>query len=644
MEKQQSSQKPIRRTDPKHWAIAMICCVFVLIFVSTHLPSLSEPECSDCHLRDWIVDEPPPESPVWGKEDGPLHRELGQTVMRADNIPEQTSSDLPLTALEELHHAVETMQTHYFELWLGTWPDAIDWTAAVMGTYVSATLYSLTRSLEYILTLGRSRMSSNPGDLSPEGQRVGNEINKYFSQAVSFYFGENAFAIRLQAYDDMLWVVLGWLESIRFIEHHGSAHYQDPNGGNSGGDWGAPPGEDDKCGDGGWYGSQFKCAFAHRARIFYELASRGWDTKLCGGGMTWNPHLTPYKNAITNQLYIAASINMYLYWPGDSNHSPFMAQSTTTDDFDDVAPTSFIRHDPQFLSNAVQGYAWLKHSNMTNDLGLYTDGFHIYGWSRNSTGSGHCDIRNEMVYTYNQGVLLSGLRGLWEGTGDTAYLEDGHELIANVIKATGWHALPDSLKTKEEGETKGTCAQPWRGLGRCGVLEELCDASGTCSQDGQTFKGIFFHHLTAFCEPLPHYPRLPRRTYGAGTELRSLHRNSCKEYAKWVAYNARKAMGTRREGMFGGWWGEEGGEQVGAGGVLVPDGGVDYRNNRTVVDEGDAWADLPSLVTKPVSGRRVREEEWDANDRGRGRTVETQGGGVAVVRAMWELVNMYRED
>jgi hypothetical protein len=33
-------------------------------------------------------------------------------------------------------------------------------------------------------------------------------------------------------------------------------------------------------------------------------------------------------------------------------------------------------------------------------------------------------------------------------------------------------------------------------------LQDICDVDGTCSQDAQTFKGIFFHQLTLFCNPL----------------------------------------------------------------------------------------------------------------------------------------------
>ena len=195
-----------------------------------------------------------------------------------------------------LLYALHVMESHFFSVSHGTWPGAIDWTAAVMGTQVSSSL-SVMSGYTGVQKLHPSQVYSHE-----------NTINRYFTQLTSFYFGENAFSLRTQAYDDMLWVVLGWLESIKFINLHSSLHYAQPasqsllHSQNS-----------------SWYARQFIPQFAHRARLFYDLASKGWDTTLCGGGMVWNPHLAPYKNAITNELFIAASIGMYLYFPGDDN-------------------------------------------------------------------------------------------------------------------------------------------------------------------------------------------------------------------------------------------------------------------------------------------------------------------------------------
>src|SRR5256885_5478699 len=45
--------------------------------------------------------------------------------------------------------AIRVMQDEYFEIFTGVWPTAIDWTSAVMGTHISATLSSLVTSVEY---------------------------------------------------------------------------------------------------------------------------------------------------------------------------------------------------------------------------------------------------------------------------------------------------------------------------------------------------------------------------------------------------------------------------------------------------------------------------------------------------------------
>jgi hypothetical protein len=558
------------------------------------------------------------------------------------------------------------MQDHYFAVWLGKYTTAIDWTAAVMSTYVSATLSSLSHSLSYTMpgTFDKARK------LDVEAQRVENEINKYFAQTTSYYFGEDHFAIRMQAFDDMLWVVLAWLEATRFIEGHSQGHYTPA-----------------QLGGKEWHASQFVPAFAHRARVFYELAEKGWDWRLCGGGMTWNPRLLPYKNAITNQLFISASISMYLHFPGDENCSPFLSQYDKSKPradglFDECDGLSRGRYDPVYLANAINAYEWLKNIGMTNERGLYVDGFHIGGYRTNHSKT-TCDERNEMVYTYNQGVLLSGLRGLWEATGKISFLEEGHELVRNVVRATGWHdpdlrtshSFENEKRSKDIKKEKEALPLDWAGLGSGGILQELCDPSGRCSQDSQTFKGIFFHHLTAFCEPLPSRAVRPGKTHAAARETAMLHERSCREYTGWVVHNAQAALRTRDEdGVFGGWWGAPAAEAEadsttvfgnrktqwgppdGLPNSIIPEGAVDHQNTPTDLDpdmyfEGERKEYSNQHVPDhdfdlPYAKRDMNAErgEDDLNDGGRGRTVETQGSGLAVVRAMWEFLRRAEGD
>ncbi|MCJ1320418.1 hypothetical protein MMC15_005757 [Xylographa vitiligo] len=519
-----------------------------------------------------------------------------------------------LESFPALLDALDVMQSSYFEVWQGTWPNAIDWTAAVVGTHVSASLSSMTRSDWYSKEVAAATSLAAPHNVTiPE-----NLINKYFSHILSFYYGEHAFALRGQAFDDMLWVVLGWLESIKFINLHSDLHYKSLEG--------------TKNVSSIWYARQFVPAFAHRARVFYDLACKGWDTSLCDGGMIWSPYLTPYKNAITNQLYISASVSMYLNFPGDYNSSPFI--STSKDSRDGKLRPAAPR-DPKYLEAAVKGYKWLVSSNMTNGKGLFVDGFHIKGWrdGRNSsTGSGQCDVRDEQVYTYNQGVILSGLRGLWEATGAWNYLEDGHKLIRNVISATGW-----GIEDAEEGRR-------WAGIGRNGILEESCDAKGFCSQDGQTFKGIFFHHMTAFCAALPvgDGKQVP---FSASADLASVHKNRCQEYGPWIRHNAEAAYRTRdSKGRFGTWWTYglwHDNTALDRIDTDVPDQGTDYRNYGVPKDRLWRFADdlsgpFPDNVMSAPDFTIPDNKNhfWDPNNRGRGRTVETQSGGVAVLRAL----------
>ncbi|RMD43030.1 hypothetical protein DV735_g2131, partial [Chaetothyriales sp. CBS 134920] len=503
----------------------------------------------------------------------------GGNVQQRLSLAQYSIHDGTAGAIDDVLDALKAMQDTYFDLSVATWPAAIDWTAAVLGTQVSAALWSIVSSLTNDL----------PRESCAELLSAQNLIDTYFSHAFMFYFGENAFGLRNQAYDDMLWVVLGWLERLKFTEMFSHKHWRASSQAST-----------------AWYGLGINPLAAHRARIFYELASKSWDESLCGGGCIWNPYLTPYKNAITNELFASASIAMYLYWPGDQIDSPFSA--------------SFAKpRRPEHLANAIRTYSWLKESHMQrNHSGLYADGYHVTGWhmypnGTTNPGTGQCDELDEMEYTYNQAVILTACRGLWLATGTRSYLDDGHALVDSVVRATGW---PSSDKE-------------WRGLGRDGVLEEYCDHLGQCSQDGQTFKGIFFLHLAEFCRPLEQDEQdfmVAHAQSGYDRDIYHYHLARCEAYGKWVAHNAAAALATRNDqGLFGMWWTHDDWNENTIEKIrrttALPDGVFDHRNPAV------------HLALPP------RISHGDFNDRGRGRTVETQSGGLAVLRALlqWQM-------
>lgn len=611
-----------------------------------------------------------PHQRIWRGNPDETLRILSSTTTRGD-------------LLEESLDILQVMQDDYFAPWLGTWPTAIDWTAAVMGTHVSGALSSISRNLD-LLPFDKAATAAGPKE---------NLVTLFFSQILSFYFGQDHFAIRNEAYDDILWVVLGWLETIQFINLHttltsaqnlqATSDYLGTIGFNQ------------------WHGNIWIPAFSHRTRIFWNLAKMGWDWDLCGGGMTWNPRLEPYKNAITNELFVAASASMYLYFPGDWNRSPFFSGLNTTDPEHLVRPSGqdvFKPHDNAFYLAAVDGYEWLAASGMMNDKGLYTDGFHISGYNDPENNNTKCDSRNEQVYTYNQGVILTGQLNLWKITGNYSYVEDGHRLVQSVIAATGWDLSKQRpvdqvpyADDKLDGNWrwKGTKLPRWHGLGRAGVIEEACDSKGACSQDAQTFKGIFFHHLATFCGSL-----LSSNDFVAGsdkTESQILsHRSTCKSYSDWLRHNTYAMLKTRDTGRIGTWWtagllrlGDEMPPDEDGADMTVPDA-IDYRNNG--VPNDPVWRRNPTGIVNPPhvpdmplpeasnrgwfprranddtsledgyendnddinsNNKKDDDEEQDQpaqtsykgdlNDRGRGRTVETQGSGLALLRAYWDI-------
>ncbi|KAI9670252.1 MAG: hypothetical protein M1831_006466 [Alyxoria varia] len=628
---------------------------------------------------------------------------------------------LGINVFPELQGSLHRMQSRFFEVWQGTYPSAIDWTAAVVNGLVSGTLHSITRSSKYSV-----HGPSNEECYHSETRRLcGNQgiedtVNAYFSQNIAYYYGEDAFSLRFQAHDDMLWVVLGWLETIQFIDEHNRLHHEMTEPKHS-------------CHSGrlqtAWFGKQFEPAFAHRANVFYSVVHKAWDTSLCGGGLTWNPALSTYKNTITNTQYITASVMMYLFHPGDKNSSPFMntAERHVHPVSDDGLLGHVKKHDTKYLDAAIDAYDWLKAVNMTNKHGLYVDGYHINKteWSGNTdttnSTTSECNDRNEMVYTYNQGVILSGLRGLWEATGELRFLRDGHLLIRNVIAATGWNVPELAVSSHRarylsllDDQTHDTLPHPIPNtlLGHDGILEEACDPSGACNQDSQAFKGIFFHHFTHFCAPLPtDRSQVSNVSHVAGPKDALLHRNSYLEYAHWVARNAKAALKTKDEkhGIFGSWWGaplnasnkrvtlnperhasanidDAPAQQIlGPKGSSpkqaevmqhesrpastgsrdckhsdfdrsyqsqLPIGAIDYRNiPLTLLLETDParWKknatfgrDQPnSRSTKPSFEDCAKgQHPTDPNERGRGRTLETQSGGVALLRALWEVLQL----
>ncbi|KXN90628.1 hypothetical protein AN958_03868 [Leucoagaricus sp. SymC.cos] len=175
--------------------------------------------------------------------------------------------------------------------------------------------------------------------------------------------------------------------------------------------------------------------YNNAASTIYDIIAGQWDDT-CGGGVWWSFAHT-YKNAITNELFLLISANGYLRF-----------------------------RNPTYLANAQKTWTWLKNSGMRNSDGLWNDGLDF------ST----CRNNGQTTWTYNQGVIASGLANLYAATGDTSLLDEAEI----TLDATIQHLVTNN------------------------ILRESCDdaAAGgpVCNQDQQLFKGLWTKHLQYYLD------------------------------------------------------------------------------------------------------------------------------------------------
>ncbi len=177
-------------------------------------------------------------------------------------------------------------------------------------------------------------------------------------------------------------------------------------------------------------------AFVATARaVFDHVDARAWGTDACGGGVWWS-HRNSYKNAITNELYIAAAAQLYLLGQGQT-----------------------------YLDKAQTAWRWFVASSMIDTrTGLANDGLTV-----DKTNTSQCTNNHGTTWTYNQGVLLGAAVDLAAATGNATFF------IPTAVKLAD--ATLSALVTAD------------------GILSEPCPGRDTCNLDQTQFKGIFARNL-----------------------------------------------------------------------------------------------------------------------------------------------------
>lgn len=200
--------------------------------------------------------------------------------------------------------------------------------------------------------------------------------------------------------------------------------------------------------DTGWWGLAWVAAYDLTGDARYLRTARtdsdhmrDYWTSTCGGGVQWATD-KPYKNAVTNELYLQLNAALHNRIDGDST----------------------------YLRRAEDEWAWFRKSGMINSGGTVNDGL-----------DSACANNGDTTWTYNQGVILAGLAELHRATGDDALLDSARALAGS--STSSGHLNPG-----------GTLHEPYEP-----------DGTG-CTSDGDSFKGAYARGLGILNTYLPDHP------------------------------------------------------------------------------------------------------------------------------------------
>lgn len=138
-------------------------------------------------------------------------------------------------------------------------------------------------------------------------------------------------------------------------------------------------------------------ALSTATAIFEFVWKQAWDST-CGGGLWWSERKS-YKNAVTNELCVDASVRLHLASPGN----------------------------PSFLARARLVTDWFLSSGLLNEHGMVDDGL-------TSACKSNGDPSNPYSgWTYNQAVIAGGLLRMANATGNATLLDTAVRIANTTI-------------------------------------------------------------------------------------------------------------------------------------------------------------------------------------------------------------------
>ena len=155
------------------------------------------------------------------------------------------------------------------------------------------------------------------------------------------------------------------------------------------------------------------------ARTTFSDMALGWDN-ICEGGIYWKkPNIG--KSAVQNELFLLAAIRLHQKGEGQVLGKSYMDWAEIT-------------------------YRWFINSGMINEKYLIENGL-----------DSNCQLNIGIYYTYNLGIILSGLAELYKVKNDKSFLELAHKIanatLINLIYENG------ILKDPKEPDLNGDASQ-----------------------------------------------------------------------------------------------------------------------------------------------------------------------------------------
>ena len=182
--------------------------------------------------------------------------------------------------------------------------------------------------------------------------------------------------------------------------------------------------------------------YLQMAQNVYDQVQGRWDSAVCGGGLRWqiaNSADNTYKNAISNGLFFQLAARLARY-TGDT----------------------------RYTTEATNVWNWVSSVGLIDKSNL-----NVYDGTSTIDG---CTSLDHDQWSYNAGAYLYGAAVMLDVTGDTATWQPR---VAGLVTAVSSAFSADN------------------------VLQEMCEAVGTCNVDQKSFKAYTSRWLAATAAMVP---------------------------------------------------------------------------------------------------------------------------------------------